>query len=334
MRTSATTPITSRQGPLETPRIRCPTAASGVCQSSRASDLGDERDGPQSSRSSDRRARDPRRARAHRAKVARRDRRCRCAARSTASGVVDGLRPRCRPSSSTTLLHRQRIREARGLDAGNRLDRVDDRSAAVAKRPARRGTSCGGTATRNVCSDSAAVKPGSTSRSASNVRIMRPELTSRTSASATWPRRARSARDAARARRSRRASRRKRVASRARAARRTGADAEQHRGGQRDTAAPKPSERESSAIASRRGKRCGANAIKPATRRRRATKPARRRATASNALSASSERAMRHEPAPSAARTSSSGGATLAAHEQQVRDVRARDQQHDRRSSP
>ncbi len=38
---------------------------------------------------------------------------------------------------------------------------------------------------------------------------------------------------------------------------------------------------------------------------------------------------MRHEPAPSAARTSSSMRAARAAHEQQVRDVGARDQEHD-----
>ena len=36
------------------------------------------------------------------------------------------------------------------------------------------GTSCGGTPMRKVCSDSGSVKPGSTARKASNVRIMRP----------------------------------------------------------------------------------------------------------------------------------------------------------------
>jgi hypothetical protein len=58
---------------------------------------------------------------------------------------------------------------------------------AFSMRAARRlsGSIIGGIAIRAICNDCGSVKPGSTFRSAANVRIMSPELTSNTSASAT-----------------------------------------------------------------------------------------------------------------------------------------------------
>ena len=288
MRTSATTPMTSRQGPPPAGESGAPVPprASARARAPSASDTSATRTQPVDVLEREIAARGERHA--HRLEITRRDR-VEDAQRHRVVIVLGAFDLDTVPVRDD-LLHRQRVRERRGLDAGNRLERLDD----VLLQPpdgCASGTSCGGTPMRNVCNDSGSVKPGSTARSASNVRIIRPELTSSTSASATCP--TTSAFCARCCPRPALVPRepRKLVESRARAARKIGARLNSA-AATSVTSNPKPSERASSAISSRRGSRCGASASRDLQRAVRDDEPDERRpaARAGRSRRASSER--------------------------------------------
>ena len=182
---------------------------------------------------------------------------------------------------------------------------------------------------RNVCTSSAAREAGSTCRMATNVRIISPETISSVSASATC-----ATTSALRVRCRPGASLADRPPSLSAAMPglpnlSDGKQAEQHAAQHRDR------QREEQHRAGRC--RCRRRAAAPPAPSFAAapmaacasTTPSAPPASASSTLSDSSARAMRPRLAPSAARIASSCWRAFGAHQEQVRDVAAGDQQHD-----
>ena len=97
-----------------------------------------------------------------------------------------------------------------------------------------------------------------------------------------------------------------------------------------ETAIVKSSTRQSMAISWSRGTLASPSARIPSGTERDSSRPTTPPRVASTRLSVSSCRTMRQRLAPSAARTAISRCRASAARQQQVRDVRARDQQHER----